>query len=545
VVAGSRPRPLKAPVRRKTTAKPSAHDQAEVIGFLSDAASYAGVDRVETVQTHGNLVFLAGREAWKIKRAVKLQYMDFSTLEKRHAACAREAEVNRAFAPELYLGCVPIRRTPAGTLAFGGSGETVEWAVHMRRFEQDALLSTIAKREGIASEMAKALADVVHESHAVATRAQPSSGTAPVRRLLAALAGTLSGSQVFNDQDLRRFSQAAERQLDKAAATLDERARRGCVRRCHGDVHLANIVMWQGRPVLYDAIEFDEAIATVDTLYDLAFLLMDLDRYGQRPAANLVLNRYLWRSQADLDLVGLAALPLFLALRSAVRAMVTVDRAANESEGARQRDLDRARAGLATALSYLDPPAPSLVAVGGASGTGKTTLADALAPHLGASPGAVHLRSDLERKALAGVGELDRLPEAAYTPDARRRIYDELARKARLALTAGHSVIVDAVYAGNEERRAIEAMAADFDVPFHGLWLTADAEKLVARVKERTSDASDATTETVRTQLSRQHEPLSAAWSVVAAGGEPTETLGLAASALGLDVTTTRDDQAT
>ena len=416
MVAGSRPRPQKAPVRRKTTAKPSAHDQAEVIGFLSDAASYAGVDRVETFQTHGNLVFLAGREAWKIKRAVKLPYMDFSTLEKRHAACAREAEVNRAFAPELYLGCVPIRRSPAGTLTFGGSGETVEWAVHMRRFEQDALLSTIAKREGIASEMAKALADVVYELHAVATHAQPSSGTAPVRRLLAALAGALSRSQVFNDQDLRRFSQAAERQLDKAAAILDERARRGCVRRCHGDVHLANIVMWQGRPVLYDAIEFDEAIATVDTLYDLAFLLMDLDRYGQRPAANLVLNRYLWRSQADLDLAGLAALPLFLALRSAVRAMVTVDRAANESESARQRDLDRARAGLATALSYLDPPAPSLVAVGGVSGTGKTTLATALAPRLGASPGAVHLRSDLERKALAGVGELDRLPDAAYTP---------------------------------------------------------------------------------------------------------------------------------
>ncbi len=440
---------------------------------------------------------------------------------------------------------MPIRRSPDGTLTFGGSGETVEWAVHMRRFEQDALLSTIAKREGIASETAKALADVVYELHAVAAHAQPSSGTAPVRRLLAALAGALSRSQVFNDQELRRFSQGAERQLDKAAAILDERARRGCVRRCHGDVYLANIVMWQGRPVLYDAIEFDEAIATVDTLYDLAFLLMDLDRYGQRPAANLVLNRYLWRSQEDLDLAGLVALPLFLALRSAVRAMVTVDRAANESESARQRDLDRARAGLATALSYLDPPAPSLVAVGGVSGTGKTTLATALAPRLGASPGAVHLRSDLERKTLAGVGELDRLPEGAYTQEARRRIYEVLARKAHLALTAGHSVMVDAVYAGNEERRAIEAAAIDLGVPFHGLWLTADTEKLVARVKERTSDASDATAETVRTQLRRQHEPLSAAWSVVAAGGEPTETLSLAASALGLDVTTTRDDQAT
>jgi predicted kinase len=300
--------------------------------------------------------------------------------------------------------------------------------------------------------------------------------------------------------------------------------------------------MWHGRPVLYDAIEFDEAIATIDTLYDLAFLLMDLGWHGQRPAANVVLNHYLWRSQDDLDLQGLAALPLFLALRAAVRAVVTVDRAAQESAGARARDLDRARGYLATALGYLEPPSPRLVAVGGLSGTGKTTLAAALAPSLGAAPGAVHLRSDLERKAQAGVGELQRLPKGAYAEGARRRIYEVLERKARLVLAAGHSAIADAVYAGEEERNAIEAAAADLGVPFHGLWLTADAEKLVARVTERRDDASDATVEVVRAQLRAKHGKLSGAWIEVRADGAPSETLALAASALGVGDLTARDE---
>jgi aminoglycoside phosphotransferase family enzyme/predicted kinase len=518
-------------------------DQAEVIRFLADPASHVGVNRVERFETHGNLVFLAGPEAWKIKRAVRFPYMDFSTLEKRRAACAREVEVNRRFAPELYFASVPIRWSRTGTLRFGGAGRVVEWAVHMRRFEQDALLSNLVKRGEMTGETAKELADVVYASHAGAEPAGAREGVEPIRRLAHKLAGSLLGSRAFADEDVRRFSQGVDRHLGRYASILDERARRGCVRRCHGDVHLANIVMWHGHPVLYDAIEFDEAIATIDTLYDLAFLLMDLDRQGQRPAANIVLNRYLWRSRDDLDLQGLASLPLFLALRAGVRAMVTVDRAAQENARERAQDLDRARGYLAASLRYLEPSPPRLVAVGGLSGTGKTTLAAALAPRLGACPGAVHLGSDLERKALAGTGELERLPESAYAPDARRRIYEVLLSKARMVLGAGQAVIVDAVYAGEEERRAIEAVAAELHVPFRGLWLTAGAETLIGRVKERSRDASDATTETVAKQLRSERGPLSHAWIEVEAGGTPRNTLDLAASALALDAPTERDDQ--
>jgi aminoglycoside phosphotransferase family enzyme/predicted kinase len=518
-------------------------DQAKVVGFLADASSYPGIERVARFETHGNLVFVAGPEAWKIKRAARFPYMDFSTLEKRRAACAREVEVNRRFAPDLYLGCVPITRSAGGNLAFNGNGEIVEWTVHMRRFEQSALLSSLATAGEIRFELARRVADVVFDSHQEADRVSAPSGAAQMREIVRSLCGSLAASKVFNGEAVARFSHEAEDRLGKAAATLDERAGRGFVRRCHGDIHLANIVMWRGRPVLYDAIEFDEAIATIDTFYDLAFLLMDLDWHGQRRAANIVLNRYLWRSKEDIDLKGLVGLPLFLALRAGIRAMVTADRAAQERRKAGKQDRERARRYLRAALGYVTPEPPRLVAIAGLSGTGKSTLAAALAPIVGGAPGAVHLRSDLERKALAGVGELERLPASAYTQDASKRVYGILQDKAGLVLATGHSVVVDAVYAAAEERRSLEAVAAALGVPFRGFWLKADPEKLISRVAARRNDASDATPEVVQTQLRFDAGALSPAWTMIDAGGTAEETLGLASSALGLVTPKTQRDE--
>ncbi len=518
-------------------------DQAAAIAFLADPASYAGVDRVVRLETHANLVFLAGSEAWKIKRAVRFPYMDFSTLAKRRAACEREVEVNRRFAPELYLGCVAISRTPGGTLAFGTEGEIVEWAVHMRRFEQSALLSNIAAKGPIPGEVARLLGDVVHDCHQRAERAAAPSGTGPIEHIATDVARALAKAEAFDPADAARFQHRIGDLLQRAASILDERARRGCVRRCHGDLHLANIVIWRQQPMLYDAIEFDEAIATVDTLYDLAFLLMDLDLHTQRPSANIVLNRYLWRGREDLDLQGLAAMPAFLALRAGVRAMVTVDRAAQEDNDARQKDLSRAQRYFRAALGYLEPAPPGLIAVGGLSGTGKTTLAAVLAPLLGSAPGAVHLRSDLERKALAGVGETEHLPEQAYTSEARTRIYQVLRDRARLVLAAGHSVIVDAVFAEEGERDAIAEVAAGLGVEFRGLWLEADPAKLIARVAARHQDASDATPDTVRAQLLSDIGELSPAWALLDASDTAPATLRRATEALGLAHEATAKDQ--
>jgi predicted kinase len=285
--------------------------------------------------------------------------------------------------------------------------------------------------------------------------------------------------------------------------------------------------------VLFDALEFDEELATVDTLYDLAFLLMDLDGRGQRAAANAVLNRYLWRSGAELDLQGLRALPLLLGLRSAIRAMVTAERAGQGRGAARERDRQEAARYLEAATGYLSPTMPRLVGVGGLSGTGKSTLGQALAPQLGPAPGAVHLRSDLERKALFGVDEMTRLAANAYTKAAGDAVYARLCRKARLVLAAGHGALVDAVFAHAEERGAIGATAADLGVPFQGLWLEAAPQHLMDRVAARMADASDATADVVRQQLARETGPLGAGWTRIDASGSATDTLAAARQALG------------
>lgn len=513
-------------------------DQAEIRAFLADPASYPSHPAsVETIETHGAIVYLAGDEVWKIKRAVRFPYMDLSTLEKRQAVCRREVEVNAIWAPQLYIGCVPITRNLDGQLSLGGTGEPVEWAVRMRRFAQEDLLGNIADRKGISRELARDLADAAFASHAEAPVIDNPNGAARVSRLVASVSQNLAGvSGVLGNEDAEAFRTRAEAQLFRASAVLDKRAREGLVRRCHGDFHLGNVVLWEGKPLLFDAIEFDEELASIDVLYDLAFLLMDLDHRGLRAAANVVLNRYLWRSQRTLDLEGLAGLPLFLGLRAGVRALVAAERAEQETAAGEQAAArvsnERARRYMRAALEYLDPPSPDFVAVGGLSGTGKSTLAAALAPKLGPPPGAVHLRSDLERKAMFGRAETERLGPDCYTDEATERVYDTLLEKARSVLSAGHGVVVDAVYARPVERHKLELLAASTGLKLKGLWLTADPEILMQRVAQRRNDASDATVDVVRKQLGYELGPLSPAWKMLDAGRDAQATARQAEIAL-------------
>lgn len=488
---------------------------------------------MEHVETHGAHVFLAGDRALKIKRAVRFPYMDFSSLARRRAVIAREMELNRHFAPTLYLGTVPITREASGHLAIGGSGPPVEWALLMRRFDGDALLSAIARKGPIGRDVIKALAATVLGAHRIAPRDDHRDVVGGTRDVIAELTEAISR---IGDGAARRqaadLAAAATRALDRVASLLDARRRDGFVRRCHGDLHLANIVLLEGRPTLYDALEFDDALATVDTLYDLAFLLMDLDVRGHRPEANVLLGHYLWLSGADADLDGLATLPLFLALRAAVRAMVGLQRRPAASDVRAATGDPSPAAYLAKALGYLAPAAPRLVVVGGLSGTGKSTLAAALAPRFGAAPGALHLRSDLERKRLAGLTEIDRLPRDSYTAAASAAVYARLLARARLALAAGHAVIVDAVFQREDERRAAEAVATDLGVPFDGLWLTAGTETMLQRIRDRRHDASDATPDVALAQLARDCGTI--AWSNVDAAGSADTTLAAACRQIGL-----------
>ena len=513
-------------------------EQAEVVRFLSDPASYP--DRpsaVERIDTHGAMVFLAGDRAWKIKRAVRFPYMDLSTLEKRRAVCAREVEINRTWAPEIYVGCVPITREADGRLALNGVGEVIEWAVEMRRFPQSDVLGSIAAKEGINRELARSLADMVVDSHTKAQRIPVSDGAERFANLAASISANLEGvAKIVGPEEASLFRRRTKAAHARAAEVLSERARQGFVRRCHGDLHLDNVVLWRGRPTLFDAIEFDEELATIDTLYDLAFLLMDLDCRGLRPAANVVLNRYLSRSREPLDLSGLAALPLFLGLRAGVRALVAAERAEQDeaagNDEAAAHSVDRVRRYMRAALAYLDPPPPEIVAVGGLSGTGKSTLAAALAPNIGPCPGAVHLRSDVERKALFGIPETERLSAEGYAAAVTERVYDELNKKAKQVLEAGHGVVVDAVFARENERKRLEAVAEKAGVALKGLWLTASFETMMKRVAARRNDASDATVEIVRQQAEYDIGTLSPAWRILDANDDAHVIAERAARAL-------------
>lgn len=495
-------------------------DQSAAIAFLADPRTHGG-QPVRRIDTHGAHVFLAGDRAYKLKRAVRLPYMDFSTLALRWDACEAELRLNRRTAPDLYLRVAAITQEPGG-LALDGAGPACEAAVVMQRFDDALLFDRLARRGTLDAALMQRLAADIARFHAAADVHRRADPAAHMQQLVAMAVAELRRyvPAVFASRDVEALASRLAALLARNATLIAARSRAGRVRRLHGDLHLGNICLWNGTPTLFDAIEFNDDIAIGDTLYDLAFLLMDLEHRGLRPLANTVLNTYLRDPQDD---AGLQLLPMFLALRAAIRAHVGATAAgscAAEEIAPRQ---DEARAYLSLAQRLADPPAPRLVAVGGYSGTGKSTVARALAPGLGAAPGAVLLRSDEIRKALFRVPATERLPAEAYGATVSRRVYDILYARAEQILRAGHAVIIDGVFLRPDDRTAVEAVAARAGAVFRGLWLAAPFEILAARVAARRNDPSDATVDVLRRQMETPRGPMS--WYTLDAGLRPDAVL--------------------
>jgi uncharacterized protein len=513
---------------------PAIDDQRETIAFLGRPSSYGtGIDRVEIIETHVSLVFLAGDRAYKLKRAVKLPYLDFSTVAQRHEACAAELALNRRTAPALYFNLHRLARNSAGSVCFSNDDPAIDWVVVMRRFDQALLFDALAQAGRLDHRLMDALADHIAQFHQAAERRPDQGGTAALRDIADTNHKVLSAAHAagFAHERIEAIFGKWRAALATADALLETRKAAGKVRRCHGDLHLRNICLLDGKPTLFDCLEFSDALASIDILYDLSFLLMDLEHRGLAHLANRVLNRYLDRTGED---EGLAAMPLFLSLRAGIRAHVTATTAARAGRlaGAAETAAE-ARRYLDLAHLLLEPRPRQLVAIGGLSGSGKSTLAAGLAPESGLHPGARVLRSDVTRKLLLGAAPETRLPHDAYTPDITGRVYDALRQKAAAALAAGYSVIIDAVSLLPAERRSFAAIAHEAGVAFCGLWLEAGAEAMAERIRTRHGDASDATPEILAHQLS--HDPGPMDWIRIDAGGGPGECLAAArrVSALG------------
>jgi predicted kinase len=367
----------------------------------------------------------------------------------------------------------------------------VDWVLRMARVREQDFLDAIAARSALTPDLLDALADSVAGYHAKCPVLHPDQheGLRAIAdgNLRSALAAGLPEAPV------RHWHRAMLHALDQRRDWLAAREQAGFVRRAHGDLHLANLCLWDGVPVPFDALEFDEALATIDLGYDLAFLLMDLDQAAGRAAANRVMNRYIARTGDD----GMTAgLPAFLSMRALIRAHVL---AASGKPGAPDF--------LAIAAERLRPPPPVVVAIGGLQATGKTTLARVLAPELGAAPGALIIRSDEVRKRLHGAAPEQRLPESAYSPEANARVDAAIAGSVRRVAGGGHAVVVDATFRDPALRRAVETAARDAGAPFHGFWLEAPLEVLEARIAARRGDASDADVAVLRRAVQNDSGP--------------------------------------
>ena len=464
-------------------------------------AGAGGQGRCERlVETSISWVFLYRDRVLKLKKPVDFGFVDFTTPAKRRWAAERELQFNRATAPDIYRAVHAVVRRPNGGFALGGEGEVIDWALEMRRFDETEVLSE--QPQVVHGAFAETLGRQIAQVHAAAPLGAKGGGSEGIEEVIRSNSRQLRGLPQGIDQAMvERVLAATELALQSVAGLLDERLRLGLVRRCHGDLHLGNILLENGRAVLFDCVEFNDALNEIDVLYDLAFLLMDLGFCGQAEGANRVLNG--WCDEAALAFGdepwrGLAALPLFQAVRATVRAHVCGHAA----------DVDGATRHLAAAEGHLRPVGPGLAAVGGLSGSGKTTFARALAPMIAPTPGAVVLRSDEIRKRLWGRSPTDALPPEAYTADASASVYDAMIHAARTCLSAGWPVVLDASFLEARQRSRAEALAVDLRCRFEAVWLEAPADVLKARVAERSGDASDADLRVLQGQLTRDPGPI-------------------------------------
>jgi aminoglycoside phosphotransferase family enzyme/predicted kinase len=489
-------------------ANPADHHTSLIRGLLQPQAWPAGIGEIEHIETHISSVLLAGEFAYKIKKPVDLGFLDFSTLQRRRHFCEEELRLNGRLAPQIYLEVVPI----TGTLdrpRLGGGGEAIDYAVKMRRFAADALLSI--HPELLSLELITEIAERVaafHDAIAVSGRSaefgSAAAVLAPMEENFIQIEALLDDARERGRLErLRAWTRQRHRDLGE---TLEARRAQGFIRECHGDMHLGNIALDGDEILIFDGIEFNPGLRWIDVMSEIAFLFMDLEERGRSDLAWHFLNSYL---QATGDFAGLALLRLYLVYRAMVRAKVAVIRLAQSGLSTEEKAAAMAdyRAYVAQAEGYTGTPQPALLITHGLSGSGKST---ATTPLLGGL-GAIRIRSDVERKRLAGLGPGVRTGTAVgqgiYTAAASDQTYGRLLGLAEVILGAGCRVIVDATFLQGARRQPFQALAERLGVPFLILDFQVPEAILRQRVGQRLAagvDPSEANLEVLERQLTGQ-----------------------------------------
>lgn len=484
----------------------SEEEQGAITAFLANPETHGGVPTVH-LKTHLSHLFLAGSDAYKLKRARNLGFVNYSSPGRRHYFCLKEIEVNLAWAADLYHGVLPIHEKETGFQLGGENGLVVDWVVHMQRFADiDRLDHRLAAGLCENRELIR-FSDDLYQIHQASRPSANNRNETRVTDLITQIASALCNSEIGSGS--RGLVEEWQMHLEAAARpeTITEAARRRNqqVRRCHGDLHLKNIIFWKGRLIGFDALEFDDDLRTIDILYDLAFPVMDLLHAGYGLQASLIMNRYLARND---DYTALALFRTYLSLRASIRALAA----------ALSEDLEGMMGYLRTALILISPQRqPKLIALGGRSGSGKSTIARLIAPDLGNMPGAIILQTDLIRKLILKSAPESTLPPSAYTRDLSDAVYSRMQAAAGEVLRQGYTCILDATFLDPAQRSWIAPLACSCGASVHMLWLEAPADILLSRMRSRGPDPSDADEDVLKAQLTL---PAPAEWLAISSEGD-------------------------
>jgi uncharacterized protein len=488
------------------------HQEMLIRALRRPAAYPHEVNGVGVLETHISYVLLTGHYAYKIKKAVNLGFVDYRTLDDRRRYCEEELRLNRRLAPDIYMDVVPISG-PAESAVVGGNGPVVEYAVKMREFSQDALLSHMLDRGELTTAHIDALADRVAAFHGaieVAGADGPFGRTDEVHRFALDNFAELHG-HVDNESDraaLDALRLWTDREYQARRHQFQARRRQGFVRECHGDLHLNNIALVDNDIAVFDCIEFNDHMRWGDVMGEVAFVVMDLEDRKRRDLAFRFLNAYLERTG---DHSGLAVLRFFLVYRAMVRAKVTWFRAAQLPAGdEKTAEVSEYRGYVKLAERYAQTPQPAIVLMHGLAGSGKTTYSQTLVEAIGG----VRIRSDVERKRLHGLlGRTHRwsaIESGLYTSAATRQTYEHMYALARQIAAAGYVAIIDAASLKRWQRDMFRDLGSEFGLPFVIVSVTANDATLRQRVSARVAagnDASDADADVLDHQQ-RMQDPL-------------------------------------